>query len=64
MEGIDASAAMVEQLRAKPGGELIPVTIGDMAQVPASGRFRLVYLVFNTLFGLLSQERQRSASPA
>jgi SAM-dependent methyltransferase len=58
VEGIDASAAMVEQLRAKPGGELIPVTIGDMAQVPASGRFRLVYLVFNTLFGLLSQERQ------
>jgi hypothetical protein len=29
-----------------------------MAQVPASGRFGLVYLVFNSLFGLLSQERQ------
>ncbi len=58
VEGIDASAAMVERLRAKPGGESIPVTIGDMAQVPAGGRFRLVYLVFNTLFGLLSQERQ------
>ena len=29
-----------------------------MAQVPVSGRFRLVYLVFNTLFGLLSQARQ------
>lgn len=58
VEGVDASAAMVERLRAKPGGDSIPVTIGDMAQVPASGRFRLVYLVFNTLFGLLSQERQ------
>jgi len=58
VEGVDASAAMVDRLRAKPGGELIPVTFGDMAQVPASGRFRLVYLVFNTLFGLLSQERQ------
>ncbi len=32
--------------------------MGDMAQVPASGPFRLVYLVFNSLFGLLSQERQ------
>jgi SAM-dependent methyltransferase len=37
VEGIDASAAMVERLRAKPGGELIPVTIGDMAQLPAGG---------------------------
>ena len=58
VEGVDASAAMVERLRAKPGGESIPVTMGDMAQVPVSGRFRLVYLVFNTLFGLLSQARQ------
>src|SRR5262252_9112115 len=58
VEGVDASAAMVERLRAKPGGESIPVTVGDMAQVPVSGRFRLVYLVFNTLFGLLSQARQ------
>ena len=58
VEGVDASAAMVARLRAKPGGEAIPVTIGDMAEVPVSGRFRLVYLVYNTLFGLLSQARQ------
>src|SRR6516164_8925906 len=58
VEGVDASAAMVEQLRAKPGGESIPVPIGDMADVPVTGRFRLVYLIFNTLFGLLSQARQ------
>jgi len=58
MEGIDASAAMAGRLRAKPGGPSIPVAIGDMAQLPPSGPFRLVYLVFNTLFGLLSQERQ------
>ena len=58
VEGVDASAAMVERLRAKPGGESVPVTVGDMARAPVSGRFRLVYLVFNTLFGLLSQARQ------
>ena len=58
VEGVDASAAMVDRLRAKPGGDSIPVTLGDMAQVPVSGRFGLVYLVFNTLFGLLSQARQ------
>src|ERR1700746_3385864 len=49
VEGIDTSAAVAERLRAKPGGESIPVTIGDMARMPVSGRFRLVYLVFNTL---------------
>jgi SAM-dependent methyltransferase len=58
VEGVDASQAMVGRLRAKPGGESIPVTIGDMAEVGVSGPFRLVYLVFNTLFGLLSQARQ------
>jgi hypothetical protein len=39
-------------------GASIPVTIGDMADMLVSGPFRLVYLVFNTLFGLLSQARQ------
>jgi SAM-dependent methyltransferase len=58
VEGVDASEEMVQRLRAKPGGESIPVTIGDMADVPVSGSFALVYLVFNTLFGLLTQERQ------
>lgn len=58
VEGVDASEAMAGRLRAKPGGESIPVTIGDMAEVGAGGRFRLVYLAANTLFGLLSQERQ------
>jgi SAM-dependent methyltransferase len=58
VEGIDASAEMVARLRAKPGGDSIQVTIGDMADVAVSGTFRLVYVVFNTLFGLLSQSRQ------
>jgi SAM-dependent methyltransferase len=58
VEGVDASEAMVGQLRAKPGGESISVIIGDMAEVGVNGPFRLVYLVFNTLFGLLSQARQ------
>jgi len=60
VEGLDASAAMVQRLRAKPGGGSIKVAIADMADVPAGGPFRLVYLVFNTLFGLLTQERQAS----
>ena len=58
VDGIDISAAMVAQLRAKPGGEQISVTIGDFADVPVPGTFRLIYVVFNTLFNLLTQEDQ------
>jgi SAM-dependent methyltransferase len=58
VEGVDASEAMVARLRAKPGGGSVPVVMGDMAEVPVSGPFRLVYLIFNTLFGLLTQDRQ------
>jgi SAM-dependent methyltransferase len=56
--GIDASPAMVAKLRRKPGGSRIPVTQGNFADVAVEGRFSLVYVVFNTFFGLLSQEDQ------
>ena len=58
VHGIDASEAMVEKLRTKPGGEILPVSIGDFADVGVGGSFSLVYVVFNTFFGLLSQEEQ------
>ena len=58
VEGIDASPSMVDRLRSKPGGEGIPVVIGDMATLDVAGSFRLVYVVFNTIFGLPTQDRQ------
>lgn len=58
VRGVDASQAMVDKLRAKPDGDRIPVTIGDMADVPVEGTFSLVFVVFNTFFGLLTQEAQ------
>jgi SAM-dependent methyltransferase len=58
VHGIDASEAMVARLRSKQGGERIPVTIGDFADVPIEGRYTLVYVVFNTLFALQTQEAQ------
>ncbi len=58
VHGIDASQAMVDRLRAKPGADFIQVTIGHMAEVGAAGPFRLVYLISNTLFCLLSQDKQ------
>ena len=58
VSGIEASEAMVEKLREKPGGSDIPVVIGDMAEVRVEGRFDLIYLVFNTIFNLTTQEAQ------
>jgi len=58
VHGIDLSEAMVARLRAKPGGEEIPVTIGDFATTTVEGTFSLVYLVFNTIGNLTSQDAQ------
>ena len=49
---------MVERLRSKAGGDHIPVTIGDMSTARVEGTFDLVYLVFNTIFNLLTQDDQ------
>jgi SAM-dependent methyltransferase len=58
VHGIDASEAMVEALRAKDGGDRISVTMGDFAEVAVEGRYDLIFVVFNTLFALTSQEEQ------
>jgi SAM-dependent methyltransferase len=58
VHGIDASEAMVARLRAKPGGKEIDVTIGDFATTRVDGQFSLVYLVFNTIFNLVTQDEQ------
>lgn len=58
VRGIDLSEAMVAKLREKPGGDRIPVTIGDFAGATVDGRFDVVYLVFNTIMNLTSQEAQ------
>ena len=60
VHGIDASPAMVERLRAKPGGGAIPVETGDFADVGAAvaGGFGVVFVAFNTLFNLTSAEAQ------
>jgi SAM-dependent methyltransferase len=58
VHGIDASVAMVEQLRAKPGGDGVAVSLGDFADVAVEGSYPLVYVVFNTFFSLLTQDDQ------
>jgi len=58
VHGLDAAPSMIAKLRAKPGGELIPVNLGNFADVAVSGRFAVVYVVFNTFFNLTSQAEQ------
>jgi SAM-dependent methyltransferase len=58
IHGIDASQPMVDRLRRKTGDGGIPVTIGDFRDFSLEARFRLIYVVFNTFFGLLTQDDQ------
>jgi SAM-dependent methyltransferase len=58
VQGIDLSPDMVAQLRAKPGGAEIPVTLGDFASTRAGDGFSLAYVVFNTISNLTTQEAQ------
>jgi Methyltransferase domain len=56
--GIDNSEAMLARLREKPGAERIEAMVGDMAATRVDGDFSLVYLVFNTIFNLTTQDGQ------
>ncbi len=55
VSGIELSEPMLERLRAKAP---IPVVAGDMASATVPGRFSLVYLVYNTIGNLLTQDEQ------
>lgn len=62
VSGIELSGAMIDRLRVKPGGDpaSIPVTMGDMrtTRVAGAGSFSLVYLVFNTIMNVTTQDGQ------
>ena len=50
---------MVAKLREKPGGDQLSVTMGDFAEVAGlRAAYRLIYVVYNTLFNLLTQDDQ------
>jgi SAM-dependent methyltransferase len=60
VSGIELSPAMLARLRAKPGGDAasMPVALGDMTTQTMPGTFDVVYLVFNTIQNLTSQDAQ------
>src|SRR3954464_1226284 len=56
--GIDNSEPMLARLRAKPGADRVEAVSGDMASTRVDGDFSLVYLVFNTIFNVVTQDGQ------
>jgi SAM-dependent methyltransferase len=58
VDGIELSRDMVDRMREKPGGNALEVIIGDMSRVHTGRRYGLVYLVYNTIGNLLSQDDQ------
>jgi SAM-dependent methyltransferase len=60
VEGIDASAEMIRQMRLHPGGELIPVTVGTFATIGGDKTYSMIFSVFNSFLGLESQDEQVS----
>jgi len=58
VDGIEMSEHMLDRMREKPGGDEVKVTIGDMSQVSTGRTYGLVYLVYNTIGNLLTQDDQ------
>lgn len=58
MYGIDSSPAMLQKLRAKPGSEQIQIHQGSFVNIPFEEKFDLIFVVFSTFYGLLTQEEQ------
>lgn len=58
VDGIELSQPMVDQLKRKPGGAGLDVRIGDMSTESMGRTYPLVYLVFNTIFNIQTQDGQ------
>lgn len=58
VEGIELSQSMVDVLNSKPGGAALEVAVGDMTSVQTGKKYEVVYIVFNTIFNLLTQDDQ------
>lgn len=56
--GIELAPPMVDQLRKSADAATIPVVIGDMTKAQVEGRFSLVFLVFNGISNVLTQDEQ------
>ncbi|WP_344867562.1 class I SAM-dependent methyltransferase [Amycolatopsis ultiminotia] len=58
VSGIELSRAMAARIADKPGGAAVEVVIGDMTTTRVAGQFSMVYLVFNTISNVTTQDGQ------
>lgn len=58
LHGVDASSTMLELLAAKPGADNIAVQRQNFGELSLEGTFGLIYVVYSTLYALLSQGEQ------
>lgn len=56
--GIELAPAMLEQLRTKVDEATMPVVLGDMTKAMVPGPFSLVFLVFNGISNVQTQDEQ------
>ncbi|HEY2777135.1 MAG TPA: methyltransferase domain-containing protein [Gaiellaceae bacterium] len=61
VHGIDLSPSVLEQLHDKPGSDIVTTTLGDYTTSTVDGSFSLVYLVWNSLSNVTTQEGQVAA---
>jgi len=61
VHGIDIAPAVLEQLHGKPGGERVTTTLGDYTTTTVRASFSLVYLVWNSLSNVTTQDGQVAA---
>ncbi len=58
VDGIEQSQHMIDRMREKPDGQNVRVIIGDMAHASMGRKYGLVYLIYNTIGNLLTQDDQ------
>jgi SAM-dependent methyltransferase len=58
VDGIELSQDMVDRMREKANGDRVEVTIGDMSEAVTGRTYGLVYLVYNTIGNLITQDGQ------
>lgn len=58
VHGVDGSAAMLDHLAGKPGGDRVTTHLGDFTEVRLDARFSLVALLTNTIYAVPDQEAQ------
>lgn len=56
--GVELSPSMARRLAAKVTDDELPVVVGDMATANVPGEFSLVYVVWNSIANLRTQEEQ------